>query len=198
LQVEILAERQMASIPSISAVFGLAGRDAADVGSRAVTVAEAFRQTFDALMKARGWKGIDLSAATGLSSATVTKLRNGERFASAAVLEQLRVAFQVTPARLFDPDAALAQIGLQRRDSDTTSVRRHNSLAPTPGDPVSSASPSSTGEGGPAVRHEDSELLEALHAYWDQLTPEARLELVGHGMRLRKASAGTQPTFRRG
>ncbi len=37
--------------------------------------------------------------------------------------------------------------------------------------------------------HPDSELLAALLAYWNEITPEARLELVGHGMRLRKATA---------
>lgn len=187
----------MASIPSISAVFGLAGRGEHGVACSSVTVADAFRQTFDALMKARGWKGIDLSAATGLSSATVTKLRNGERFASATVLEQVRQAFQVTPAELFDPDAALARLGLQRQQSDTRELNRHSFVAYGEGNPVGSPSPTIL-EGGPAVRHEDSELLEALHAYWDQLTPEARLELVGHGMRLRKATAEAQPTFRRG
>lgn len=163
-----------------------------------LSVAEAFRLTLDALMRSRNMNGVALTKASGLSSGTVTRMLTGERFASAAVLERLRVAFNVSASRLFDPDAALAEIGLLRRNPDSSSGQPGQSMDRNRTPDPYSASPSSTDdEGGPAVRHEDSELLEALHAYWDQLTPEARLELVGHGMRLRKTT-GAKPAFGRG
>jgi hypothetical protein len=112
------------------------------------------------------------------------------------MLDRLRVAFNVTPAGLFDPDAALAQIGLARRDSDTG-----NFLDSRPSHTLSSESPVSADEGGSALlHHPNRELLAALLAYWDELSPEARLELVGHGLRLRSASAAAAATpvgFRR-
>jgi transcriptional regulator with XRE-family HTH domain len=136
-----------------------------------------------------------LTRATGLSSAMVTRILSGERFGTASVLERIRQAFRVKPSELFDPDAALAQIGLQRRDSV-----RHTDVAHTPGDPVDSPSPNSVEGGSALLRHPDRELLAALLAYWDDMTPEARLELVGHGHRLRKLAAATALTvgFKRG
>ncbi len=150
-----------------------------------MTVSDAFRQALDALLKARGWKGIDVTAATGLSSATITKLRNGERGASFEVLERLREALGVTPAELFDPDAALSRIGLARRPADMVGGQTLDSAHTAQ---VGSASPGSSEGGSSLLKHPDSELLAALLAYWDDCSPEARLELVGHGMRLRKAA----------
>jgi transcriptional regulator with XRE-family HTH domain len=188
----------MARIPSIFSTFDLADGLATGVACAPVTVGDAFRQTLDALMKARGWRGVDLTAATGLSSATVTKLKNGERGASFAVLERVRAAFGVSPAGLFDADAALAHLGLKRQDSDANRGR-NDTLVSNADTPVGSAFPSSLVEGGLVVfqSHPDSELLSALLSYWDALTPERRLELVGHGMRLRaqsKADTVVTPT----
>jgi transcriptional regulator with XRE-family HTH domain len=177
-------------------VFGeslLVDTDAVTLMSRPVTVADAFRATLDALMRARGMNGVALTNKTGLSSATVTRMLTGERFASATVLEQLRQAFDVTPAELFDPDAALAQLGL-RRDTDTNiERRRHTSVAPVQADHLS-LPPLSPETGGPEVQHKDPELLAALERYWNDLDTEQRIELVGHGNRLRKSTASAAPS----
>jgi transcriptional regulator with XRE-family HTH domain len=164
-----------------------------------VTVAEAFRLSLDALMRAQGKSGADITRATGLSSATITKLKNGERFASVTVLERLRQVFRVTPADLFDPDKALAQIGLTRTGgengqlADTRNPAKRTLLDAPTGDPLRSESPSLLEGGSALANHPDPELLAALHVYWDGMSPDQRFELVGLGRRMRSASPPSAP-----
>jgi transcriptional regulator with XRE-family HTH domain len=157
--------------------------------------------TIDALMRAREMTGADLTRATGLSSAMVTRILSGERFGTAGVLERIRQAFKVKPAELFDPDAALAQIGLARRDIDTAERPRHTPVASSRGDHLGLPSPNALETGGPTVEN-DPELWAALGRYWDGLSTEQRLELVGKGNQLRKAAQAEQDSppvgFRRG
>lgn len=44
--------------------------------------------------------------------------------------------------------------------------------------------------------HQDPELLSALLAYWDAISPESRLELVGYGRRLRSTGDAHSPKAR--
>lgn len=155
--------------------------------------------SFDALLRASGRTATDISAQIGVSQATLTKLRKGQRGASFEMLEYVRAAFGVTPAALFDPDAALGQLGLQRLEADTSAPERHTFVATGTTDQLALRPP--TESGGQAV-HNDPELLAALVRYWDGLSTEQRLELVGHSNRLRMAgtSDATPATagFRRG
>jgi transcriptional regulator with XRE-family HTH domain len=153
----------------------IAPKGSTGLGLRPVTVADAFRHTLDALMRAHRMRGVDLTQATGLSSATVTKLRNGERGASFEVLEMLRSAFGVTPAELFDPDRALAQIGLARAEVTPSSNRHVNdTLAHTPGDPAHSDS-------SLALKESDlpnGPLFRKLRGYWEAMEPAQHAQLV--------------------
>jgi transcriptional regulator with XRE-family HTH domain len=189
----------MSSNPNEIRGFPLASDTAVTLGCARVTVAEAFRLSLDALMRAQGKSGADITRATGLSSATITKLKNGERFASVTVLERLRQVFRVTPADLFDPDKALAQIGLTRTGgengqlADTRNPAKRTLLDAPTGDPLRSESPSLLEGGSALANHPDPELLAALHVYWDGMSPDQRFELVGLGRRMRSASPPSAP-----
>jgi hypothetical protein len=151
-----------------------------------VTVGEAFRLSLDALIKARfGGRAVGLTAVSGISSSTISRMLSGERFAGAGVMEQLRVAFDIPASGLFDPDAALRNIGLARvRTTDTSGTEAHTYAGHQVDDPLPYGfSPDSEVD----VHHyPDAELLAPLLKYWIEMTPEARLEIVGHGRRLRE------------
>jgi transcriptional regulator with XRE-family HTH domain len=165
-----------------------------------VTVAEAFQRTLESLLKARNLTQTQLAEMAGLDISTISRLIGGSRVDRFDSIEKIRAAFGLRPADLFDEDAALAQLGLQRRDSDDGERSRHT-LATNITDQVSLPPPTSK-TGGPAVEN-DPELWAMLSRYWDGLSTEQRLELVGFGNRLRKTAAATDvvpPTagFRRG
>lgn len=176
----------MSSIASISGTFELAESATAGVASPGVTVGDAFRTALDALMRTRGLKGVDLSRKTKLSSATITKLKNGERGASFEVLEKLRAAFGVPPSALFDPDSALASLGLARRETDTKTGRSAHVVDSRGFPEVASGFPL---EGGAAVVH-DPELFQSLVAFWEGLDTSGRLELLKAGHRLKRGHVG--------
>lgn len=170
------------------------------LGLAPVTISQAFRQALDGLMRTQRRKGTDISAATGLSSATITKLRNGERGASFEVLEKLRAYFDVEPSALFTPVWAGidGRVPYDSRSADTSAPKRHTFVASNQPDQVLSTSPEIAEGGSELERHPDSELLSALLAYWDGMSAEARLELISHGRRLRRATAAPNSTFGRG
>jgi hypothetical protein len=114
----------------------------------------------------------------------LTPCSANRRWPNADHFDGLAAFFGVPHYYLLKPDAVLHQ----RQDSDANSGRK-DTLVSKPDTPVGSAFPSPA-EGGLDVfrSHPDSELLSALLSYWDALTPERRLELVGHGMRLRSQS----------
>lgn len=158
--------------------------------SRPVTVGQALRLSLDALLKARKWRDADLCRAAGLSSATISKMRSGDRFASVKVLERIRRALEVAPRDLFDPDAALAKLGLRREPDSRVGVYAQS--------PTSESDPSALPSGLPLVEsggslmeHRDPELLTALVAFWDAMTPEARLETVAHARRLKQSGSSS-------
>ncbi len=158
-------------------------------GLPVVTVHEAFRTAFDALMRATGRTASDMAEEIGVSQATFTKLRKGQRGASFDMLERMRLAFGVTACDLFDPDRALQAIGLVR-----TEARQYQGIpahgVDEPRTPVVMSSPhaQAPGKGADMLGHKDPELLAALLAFWDGISPEGRLELVGLGHRLRTAA----------
>lgn len=160
-----------------------------------MTVAESFRVAIDALLKRTGRPAYDLAEEMGVANATLTKLRLGQRGASFEMLERIRQVLGVTPAELFDPDSALAQLGLARRPT-SNGLRPKGHVLEHDGN-VQFASPASATDGGVDM-HQDPELLSALLAYWDALALEGRLELVGHGRRLRSAGSadGRSPKAR--
>jgi len=83
-----------------------------------------------------------------------------------------------------------------RRESDTD-LHRSGALSGNPDDiGVSSASPII--EGGAAAMHHDPEYFSALVQFWNAMTPEGRLELLGHARRLRAAALKKTPDFRIG
>lgn len=158
--------------------------------SRPVTVGQALRLSLDALLKARKWRDADLCRAAGLSSATISKMRSGDRFASVKMLEKIRRALEVAPRDLFDPDAALAKMGLARREPDTAV----GAYAQRPMEGIdTSALPSAlplVESGGFPMQHPDPELLSALVAFWDAMTPDQRLECVATARRLKQQPGG--------
>lgn len=163
-----------------------------------VTVAEAFRSTLEALLRARGMTQTQLAEMAGLDISTISRLIGGSRTDRFDSIEKIRAAFGLRPADLFDEDAALAQIGL-RRNTDANPGAGQK-LDSGPHTVLQSASPNSAEGGSALLRQPDSELLAALLVYWNEMSPEARLELVGHGHRLRKAAAAAALTvgFKRG
>ncbi len=163
-----------------------------------MTVPDAFRLSLDALLRARPISQTELADRAGRSEALIRRYLNGSRVPRLDTVEAIRDALDVTPAELFDPDAALAKLGLTRRVDDTEEQRRRTTVALAATDPVVSESPTKSSEGGSALAHPDSELLAALIAFWDQMSPEARLELVGHGHRLRSTSAASVAGFKVG
>ncbi len=159
-----------------------------------VTVAEAFQRTLKSLLDARNLTQTQLAEMAGLDISTISRLIGGSRVDRFDSLEKIRVAFGLSPAELFDEPRALAALGLSRI-SDTSTTYGH-----TLGNTLGSPSPTVQAEGVSTLAHPDPELFAALSAYWADMTPEARLELVGHGHRLRKGpSLGVAPVgFARG
>ena len=160
--------------------------------SAPVTVRAAFRLSLDALLKLRRMRDTELAKRSGLSSATISKLRSGERFASDVVLDKIVTVLRVTPRDLFDPDAALSRIGLSRRDSDSRASQAHNPLAEVDTSALPSGLPLSE-FGGDLMTHNDPELLAALVAFWDAMTPDGRLEVVAHARRVKQLGGSSTP-----
>lgn len=174
----------------------LAPEAGSGLASQRVTVPEAFRLSLDALLKVRKISQTELAERSGRSDALVSRYLNGSRVPRLDTVESIREALDVSPVMLFDADAALGLLGLARRETDTNMSRRRSVVGPPDDAGVNSASPTVLFEGGSALAHPDQELLTALIAFWDQMTPEGRLELVGHGHRLRKAAAAPTVGFR--
>jgi transcriptional regulator with XRE-family HTH domain len=168
-----------------------------------MTVGEAFRLSFDTLLTRHG-SAADLQRQTGLSSATMTRLRNGERFATREVLERIRQALGVTPAELFDPDRALAKLGLARTGdgADTWTgdqAAKAHTLVTEASHGIGSGSPSAHEGGVPAMyERADPELYQAMTALWDRLDLKAHVRLVELGQELRNAAGATTAAKRLG
>jgi hypothetical protein len=141
-----------------------------------------------ALFHQQGVTALQASKATGIDNATISKFQlptsPRSRWPRADHFDALAAFFSVQPYVLLKPDEVLAG-----RNSDA----RHTAVAHQPDSAVGSPSPASVEGGSALLRHPDSELLAALLAYWDDMSPEARLELVGHGHRLRSASTAATP-----
>lgn len=172
--------------------FSLADATDEALASRGVTVAEAFRQSLDALMKHRGLKGVDLTQRYGISSATVSKLLSGDRGATFGMLEKLRVALDVSASDLFDADRALTALGLRRLPDTSASEhasQAHTSLEIARGPQVWSAPEPVIGEG--ATVPQDPEMFRAMAELWNGLSTANRAVLLAEASRLKKArSAG--------
>jgi transcriptional regulator with XRE-family HTH domain len=150
-----------------------------------VTVAEAFRRTLESLLKARNLTQTQLAEMAGLDISTISRLIGGSRVDRFDSIEKIRAAFGLSPADLFDEERALSALGLSRIP-DTLSQKRTVSTSAESASLLQSPASLTPVEGGPAVEH-DPELWAMLGRYWDGLSTEQRLELVGHGNRLRKA-----------
>ncbi len=144
--------------------------------------------SLDALYRARGVDAQDVAGAVGIDKATLSKFTSTkehiQRWPNADHWDALADYFSVEPYVLLRPDVALSGRD-DRRPADTGGAQTLDSAHTAQ---LRAASPSSSEGGSSLVKHPDSELLAALLAYWDDISPEARLELVGHGMRLRKAA----------
>lgn len=153
-----------------------------------VTVQAAFTQSFNALMdaaKAAGVTAKALAEGAGLDGSTLTRWSKGQRFPRIKELEQLRKALRVEPRELFDPDAALAKIGLSRLSDSGHSEVAHD-LDDATGVHLGSGLPPAL-QGGPLVVHAppDADLLALVIGNWHDMTPEARTELFLHSRRLK-------------
>jgi transcriptional regulator with XRE-family HTH domain len=154
-------------------------------GLPCVTVAEAFRLAFDALVRGSGMTASAIGEMAGISSATMTRLKNGSRNPSFELLEQLRGALDVEPAALFDPDRALAQIGLARRLQKDPYVADSESCAEGT-DEVSDGRPRETTQKGLNLEgFPDADLLHRLLGYWSAMPgSDARRELLHDAYKL--------------
>lgn len=168
-----------------------------------LTMSDALGSALRGLVAKTGKRARVIAKEAKLSEAMVSKLLTGYKpSARLDTLEKLRVAFGVNAWELFTPPEAFIDLGIalnrtrevaERRESDTKPERRRSSVDNTLDVVVTSSSPISAEGGSALLRHPDSELLAALLAYWDDMSPEARLELVGHGHRLRSASTAATP-----
>lgn len=134
-------------------------------------------------MTARQMSGVKLTRLTGLSSATISKIKSGDRWASAPVLDKFCEALQVAPWELFNPDAAMARLGLTRTPSavlDERAIGQTDTLGLPSGLPLVESG------GGFPMSHPDPELLSALVAFWDAMTPDGRMEMVAQARRLKQ------------
>lgn len=176
----------------------LAQQPAEVLPSTPVTARQLFVASFDALMRARGTTAVALKKATGISDATLSKFTTSkehlQRWPTDKHFDALSQFFGVEPYVLLRPSEALGQSTDRGRIPDTKPERRR-SVVDNPGDIVVTSSSPVSAEGGSALlHHPNRELLAALLAYWDELSPEARLELVGHGLRLRSSSTSAAST----
>lgn len=129
-----------------------------------MTVAQALSASLDALFRTRKLKPSDLTEATGISSATVSKLRSGQRWPSLATMEQIREFFGVAPYYLLKPDAVYA---------DTTGECAHEPAGVPETRPHVTTVPSLGGD-MPLSSFPDPDLLSVLCGYWRVMPASAR------------------------
>lgn len=147
-----------------------------------LSVQDAFHAALNGLFLRSERRARDVADAVGLSEAIVSKLRTGARNgASFATVERLRHAFNVPAYLLFKPD-------LTESEGATIPVVRFLPPKRVPGSMVGS-SPTLRDGGAHVLAHADPELLVALIAFWDALSPDGRLDLLGYGHRLRQAES---------
>lgn len=160
------------------------------LASASVTASQTLGAALDALLRAGATTAKDAARATGINDATISKFRTGLRWPKAKHWDALSSFFGVPAYVLLRPEEAVIRQPLvgADRDSDRGDTLIAHGTLPSNRDVVTSALPL-----GRSAMHHDPELLAAFLTYWDAVSSEQRLELVGYGHRLRTEAHSSTP-----